>query len=138
MKSKRFIPMLLAITLLVTALSACTIRIRPLPGFEVQPTAVLTEFHPVRSSYRVGERFEFVVAATEAGYLTVTEYGPNNRGNTIVSQKYINAGRTVVPESSDRFSLTVAAPTGSYRLVARFTPWSGGPDDVLESRYSVY
>lgn len=138
-KKQRFIPMLLALTMLVTALSACTIRIRPLPGFEVvEPTAVLTEFHPVRSSYRVGERFEFVVRATDAGYLTVTEYGPNNRANTIVSRKYIAAGRTIVPERSDRFTFTVAAPYGSYRLVARFTPWDGGPDDVREARYTVY
>lgn len=139
MNKKRTFPFVLLAIIALVSLSACTIQVRPLPGFEMSESAgVLTEFHPSRTGYRIGERFEFVVRATEPGYLTVTEYGPNNRANTILYRRPIDRGRTVIPNSQDDFVFTITAPAGSYRLVARYTPKYGGPDDVLEARYTVY
>ena len=141
MNKPRKFPILLLSIVVLMSFSACTIHVRPLPGFDFEvsdSTGVLTEFQPSRTAYRIGERFEFVVRATEPGYLTVTEYGPNNRANTIIYRRAISQGRTVIPNNNDQFVLTVAAPVGSYRLVARYTPKHGGPDDVLEARYTVY
>lgn len=139
MNQKRFFSLLALTIVALVGLSACTIHVRPLPGFEVVGSSgMLTEFQPSRTAYRIGERFEFVVRATEPGYLTVTEYGPNNRANTIIYRRYISSGRTVIPNHNDQFVLTIAAPVGSYRLVARYTPKNGGSDDVLEARYTVY
>lgn len=139
MKHRRLPLLILAIIITVAGFSACTIRVQPLPGFEfVDSHPIFAEFHPVRTSYRIGERFELVARTTEPGYLTVIEYGPNNRANTIINQRYISSGRVIIPDSSDRFTLTVAPPVGSYRLVARFSPWSGGHDVVREARFNVY
>ncbi len=124
------LPFALAAAACGLLLSACTITITPSPGVQITLSDEIVDFRPtlgVGSTYRVGDRIEFLLNTRRPGYVTLTAIDPDGTVYLLSRNVPVPGGAVILPTREQRVVYNAAPPRGLHRVRASFTtqPTSG-------------
>lgn len=114
-------------------------------SFGVRVGNVITDFRPTRgngATYGIGEQIQLSITTTQSGYVTLVIYNPFDYRNSEIRNIPVGRGTNIIPRD---FALTAAAPAGTTRFRAFFTPQpssvsflGGFGERYLETQTAVY